>query len=213
MITKARDFAKNVHTGHFRRDGVTPYFTHLELVASNVESMLLEDNVLYSEIVSAAWLHDSVEDGRTTLDVIEMEFGKIVSFLVERLTHREDMDYDEYIYLALQTESTRLIKIADILANLSDSPTNKQVKKYTKALLILNTISQKKELAVLCTNDDNFHKPYRFSALPKKGSIYFIRGFRPPDCNGERNVYLLGINGTFSGGSEDGFKSHRFNTL
>ena len=58
--------------------------------------------------------------------------------MVKILTHSgKKEDYFDYVASAAQYENTRLIKIADVLANLADAPTQKQLIKYTKALKIL----------------------------------------------------------------------------
>jgi (p)ppGpp synthase/HD superfamily hydrolase len=140
-IKRAKEFAQLVHTNHFRRDGVTPYFTHLECVVNNLQIIIhsrkCEFKEFYEDMICAAWLHDSVEDKKTTYDTIKQMFGPTVELFVYHLTHQEDESYEEYIEFAAKTDHTRLIKIADILANLSDSPSKNQVAKYTKALKVL----------------------------------------------------------------------------
>ena len=139
--TKAREFARSVHEGHFRRDGETPYFKHLHDVVTNLYVMLYnrrdEYKEYYEDMICAAWLHDSIEDNKTTRIVIESEFGSAVAVLVDHLTHEKGESYEEYIEFTKNLNETRLIKIADILANLADSPSKKQIDKYTKALKIL----------------------------------------------------------------------------
>lgn len=141
QIQKAKDFAQLVHTNHFRRDGVTPYFNHLEAVVDNLETLLddrrWEFKIECEAMIMAAWLHDSVEDERTTIDIIHTEFGAQVANYVMNLTHDNAHLYMEYIHHVAANHTCRLIKIADILANLADSPTQKQIIKYTKALKVL----------------------------------------------------------------------------
>lgn len=143
QIEKAKAFAQEIHKGHFRRDGVTPYFSHLEAVVKNCNDLL---NLNFSaglyignndDIISAAWLHDSVEDGKTNLQDIETNFGVGVRILIQLLTHNKGEDYFDYIRRANKFADSRMIKIADVLANLADSPTQKQLVKYTEALKIL----------------------------------------------------------------------------
>jgi (p)ppGpp synthase/HD superfamily hydrolase len=141
-IEKARLYAKEKHTGHFRRDEVTPYFAHLEAVVANVIFIL--DNVYPNLsddecefIIIIAWLHDSIEDGRTTYDDILIHFGQHIADGVMVLTKKKGTDYFEYVRGIAQMLYFKIIKMADIIANLSDTPSNKQKLKYHKALLLL----------------------------------------------------------------------------
>ena len=142
LIEKAKEFAKQVHHNHFRRDGVTPYFSHLEAVVKNCVEMIGANGWNFEQkqienIIAAAYLHDSVEDGKTDLETIKSLFGFYVATTVEQLTHKKQEDYFRYVIRAAQYKEARLIKIADVLANLADSPTQKQLIKYTEALKIL----------------------------------------------------------------------------
>jgi (p)ppGpp synthase/HD superfamily hydrolase len=134
---QVKELARKLHEGHFRRDGVTPYFTHLERVASRVSGNSAHEEEIAKQI---AYLHDSIEDGRTTRTTLMM-LGVSPSVIqgVEVLTKDKYDDYLEYIKTLEYTHSyVRAVKIADILDNLSDSPSKKQIIKYAKALLILH---------------------------------------------------------------------------
>lgn len=142
LINNAKEFAQRVHHNHFRRDGVTPYFAHLEAVVKNCVEMIGANGWNFEQkqiknIIAAAYLHDSVEDGKTDLETIKSLFGVYVVTTVEQLTHKKEEDYFHYIIRAAQYKEARLIKIADVLANLADSPTQKQLAKYTEALKLL----------------------------------------------------------------------------
>jgi (p)ppGpp synthase/HD superfamily hydrolase len=129
----AKEFAKEKHKNHFRRDGVTPYFNHLEDVASLVKH-LTHDEFL----IGVAYLHDCVEDLHCDLPDIENEFDSETSRYVDVLTHKKSQNYEKYIKNIKEAgDSFCAIKIADILSNLSDNPTKKQVKKYAEALKVL----------------------------------------------------------------------------
>lgn len=58
MIDWAADVATDLHEGHFREDGVTPYIEHPKAVAQLVKRATGGDSIL----VSVAWLHDILED-------------------------------------------------------------------------------------------------------------------------------------------------------
>ncbi len=130
LSQKALDFAQARHQGQFRRDGVTPYFSHCEKVAS-----LIEDE----ELKAAAYCHDLIEDGRASYEEIRQELGAGIADAVVILTHNKEESYTEYVRRIRESAGGRMVpvKLADITANLSDSPTPSQVQKYYQALLIL----------------------------------------------------------------------------
>lgn len=126
----APEIAALAHAGQFRRDGVTPYIKHPEKVASFFEKGSVEWNV--------AWLHDVVEDTSMTLE--ELDSYNLPSGVVTNvywLTHRKSESYQEYIERLARGGIARKVKIADIFANLSDNPTERQKIKYADALKIL----------------------------------------------------------------------------
>ena len=133
LVKKARDFASKKHEGQTRRDG-RPYIVHPDKVAS-----LLDDDLLKA----IGLLHDTIEDTDATYEELEKEFGPSIAILVNILTHKENENYEQYIKrIKDKSDDFPLlikIKIADIVANLSDSPTEKQIKKYTMALTYLTT--------------------------------------------------------------------------
>lgn len=127
----ARAIAKKAHQGQFRRDGKTPYIKHPEAVAESVQAE-------GSEAVATAWLHDVLEDTETTSEQLrEAGIPPIVIDAVELLTREKGQSYEDYLHWVAQNEITRKVKIADILHNLGDHPTERQVEKYEKALKTL----------------------------------------------------------------------------
>jgi len=80
-LTRAFDFAAQLHRGQFRKGGTIPYLSHLLGVAS-----LVLENQGTEDLVIAALLHDAVEDqgGRQVLDLIRKDFGDRVAEVVER---------------------------------------------------------------------------------------------------------------------------------
>lgn len=146
LVEKARLFARTRHHGQFRRDNKNsfadqygacelkvPYFTHCEKVASLVDTDFEK---------AVAFCHDLIEDGKATEDELIENVSHNVHDVVSNLTHYKHEPYDEYI----KDIQTRVyshdsvvvrVKIADIVANLSDSPTQRQIEKYNKALRIL----------------------------------------------------------------------------
>ena len=80
MIQKAYDFGKKAHEGHTRYSG-EPYFIHPSAVAHHLARLGMD-----AETISAALLHDAIEDAKATPEEVEKEFGKEVLFLVEGVT-------------------------------------------------------------------------------------------------------------------------------
>ena len=79
-ISRAYKFAEERHEGQFRRSG-EPYIEH----PINVALLLLELG-LDDDCISAALLHDVVEDTETTLDEVKSQFGSEVAELVDGVT-------------------------------------------------------------------------------------------------------------------------------
>ena len=79
MVRKAYERAANAHTGQRRLSG-EEYVNHpLEVAA------ILADLELDAETISAALLHDTVEDTALTAEEVEREFGPEVARLVDGL--------------------------------------------------------------------------------------------------------------------------------
>lgn len=83
MIRKAAEFAKRVHEGKVRKGSEIPYIVH-PMEAAVIVSGLTGD----PEVISAALLHDVIEDTDTTYEELREEFGKRVADLV--LAESED---------------------------------------------------------------------------------------------------------------------------
>ncbi|PKN98208.1 MAG: (p)ppGpp synthetase [Chloroflexi bacterium HGW-Chloroflexi-4] len=84
MITHAYKYAETAHEGQKRASG-EPYITHCVAVA-----IILAEMQVQPIVVSAALLHDTVEDTHITLDDIRKEFGPEIGGLVDgvtKLTH------------------------------------------------------------------------------------------------------------------------------
>ena len=126
----ARKIATDAHDGQFRRDGITPYITHPEAVVNRVGN---DPNTL-----AVAWLHDVFEDTSETRESllakgIPLEVVRVVGVL----TRSPTLTYDQYLDSILADATATKVKIADMLANLADHPTEEQIRKYAKGLLTL----------------------------------------------------------------------------
>lgn len=140
-LTKlAYEIASEAHANDTRRGGL-PYMSHIDNVVEIATRMWPQTIGLVGRTVVAC-LHDVIEDhpdkySRESL----IERGIPGAYLVELdlLTHNKDMPYDSYIARIHKSgySIARHVKIADLLDNLTDSPSPKQVAKYTKALRTL----------------------------------------------------------------------------
>ena len=86
-ITKAIEFAAVAHDGMVRKKADTPYILHPLEAAVIVGSMTSDE-----DIISAALLHDVVEDTPVTIEEIEENFGSRVRMLVEAETENKRED-------------------------------------------------------------------------------------------------------------------------
>ena len=136
QFSLAIDVAEKAHLYQTRRDGETPYITHVRKV-HNIVFVRNNKKLNYIE-ETVALLHDTVEDTKLTLqDLRDMGFSDTVVDAVDALTHRVGETYEESILRAKANPIARKVKIADNLANLSDTPTDKQILKYAKSLQVL----------------------------------------------------------------------------
>ena len=77
MVQKAIDFATKVHEGQYRKGTDRPYIVHPMEVGKIVSTMTQDE-----EIISAAILHDTIEDTGVTYEDLKQEFGTRVADLV-----------------------------------------------------------------------------------------------------------------------------------
>jgi (p)ppGpp synthase/HD superfamily hydrolase len=135
LIENAKHIASRAHSGQHRRDGETPYIHHPAAVA---ERLVGEP----PEVVATAWLHDVLEDTETTSqDLHDAGITKDVVEAVQTLTKSDEVEYGEYLARVKANPIARKVKVADMLANLADSPTEKQIVKYASGLLFLTNAS------------------------------------------------------------------------
>lgn len=123
MVERAYQFALNAHLGQRRVSGAE-YISHPLGVAR-----ILADLQLDAVTISAALLHDVVEDTTVTGEEMEKEFGKEVAMLVDGVTKlsrieyksKEEQQLENYrkMFLAMAKDiRVVLIKLADRLHNM-----------------------------------------------------------------------------------------------
>lgn len=131
QVDKCRTIAISAHYGQFRRDGKTPYIEHCYAVARRVSG-------LGKDFVCVALLHDLLEDTTVSVqDLYDADISPNIIVAVIVLTKHKGVSYEDYLKNIRQNELARQVKIADMLSNLAESPTNEQIRKYSQGLLFL----------------------------------------------------------------------------
>ena len=134
IIEDARDalaYATKAHDGQTRSDG-SPYIKHPERVAQSVEKFKRSHNL--DALISAAYLHDTIEDTNTTHEDLERMFGGLVASLVQELTSDKEeikkIGKTQYLAnkMAKMSSYALVIKLADRLDNVQDIKTAKSKK-------------------------------------------------------------------------------------
>lgn len=144
---KAAAFAARAHRHGVRKDGQTPYISHVVRVALTIRQVFgFEDEA----VLAAALLHDTIEDTGTDYDEILEEFGPEVADLVALMTKdmrlvesARERAYDDQ--LRKGSWKARLIKLADVYDNLTDALQGKAS---------LGTMIDKAERAIGLAKDD-----------------------------------------------------------
>lgn len=119
VIDRARELAIARHAD--QRYGPHPYEYHL----AAVESVLRRYHVRDAELLSAAWLHDVVEDCGTGIGEIELRFGERVASLVWAVTdspgpNRRARKAATHLKIRC-TPGAAVLKAADRIANCEES--------------------------------------------------------------------------------------------
>ena len=146
-LNKVYTTADFAHLGQKRRTG-EPYIVHPERV-SEIVKQYYPDNKVARMI---ALLHDSLEDA---IDLGNVEDEEEMIALIDdsisdddiadevvnavlALTKPETADYESYLFSILDNKNAVIVKLADMLDNLTDNPSEKQKNKYKKALDSIN---------------------------------------------------------------------------
>jgi guanosine-3',5'-bis(diphosphate) 3'-pyrophosphohydrolase len=149
LIERAYEVAAQQHAGQVRKSG-DPFITHPLAVTT-----ILAELGMNSETLSAALLHDTVEDTDYTLTELRKEFGDDVATLVDGVTKLDKVKYGD----AAQAETVRkmvvamsrdirvlVIKLADRLHNMRTLrylPREKQEQKSREVLEIFAPLAHR----------------------------------------------------------------------
>ena len=127
LVSLAQRIATQAHSGQFRRGGEVPYIRHPEDVASRMGADAHEQTV--------AWLHDVIEDCDVTAeDLLNQGIPDRCVDAIVLMTKSKGVAYEDYLERICSNPLATRVKIADMISNLADNPTNKQLKKYAKGL-------------------------------------------------------------------------------
>ena len=125
-----QEIAELAHADQYRRDDLTPYITHPEAVANMFEPWSLEWQV--------AWTHDVLEDSWMTPEwLAENGVNESVVFILKALTKEKNEPYMDYIRRLLPYKAAVRVKLADMVVNLADAPSDRQKEKYQQAFPLL----------------------------------------------------------------------------
>lgn len=120
MIDRAKQLATERHEGQFRKGAEKlPYIVHCEEVAG-----LVERHGGNEDAIAAAWLHDVIEDTKTTLEEVEALFGGAVASIVDEVTDdpdhsKEDARAEQIRSAPFKSVSAALVKAADQTSNMN----------------------------------------------------------------------------------------------
>ncbi len=139
QIRKAYLFADKRHENQKRKSG-EPYVIHPVAVAEIVAEMGLD-----TDAITAALLHDCLEDTATSFDEVTKEFGLTVAHLVEGVTKLTRVEYSTLeeqqmenlrkMFLAMSRDiRVILIKIADRLHNMRTMQYQSAPKQISKSM-------------------------------------------------------------------------------
>jgi len=122
IFALACSFAAEKHKNQRRKDSAgTPYINH----PLEVSQLLCHAKVSNAEVLSAAVLHDTLEDTETTYAELEEHFGAGVAELVKEVTDDKSLPKVERKKLQVVHAATHmsfgatLIKLADKLSNIA----------------------------------------------------------------------------------------------
>ncbi len=141
-LDSAQVLSQWAHQGQKRRSG-EPYFLHPQEVANIVRNYYNDVSTYY-----VAMLHDALEDGIPLGNISDEEefFNMLAAEMpasaieeidniydaVVDLTKPKGSDYNEYVEQLTNNHIAFRVKLADMMQNVSDTPSERQLAKYAK---------------------------------------------------------------------------------
>lgn len=153
---KACKFAAEAHNGQLVPGTDLPYLVHLSLVSMEVIAAIGTDDRYDADLaMQCAWLHDTIEDTKTSYDDIADNFGVEVADGVQALTKDEGLPKSDQMADSLkrikgQPKEVWAVKMADRITNLQPPPpkwSQEKIAKYRiEALLIHDYLKEANEM-------------------------------------------------------------------
>ncbi len=146
-LFEAIAFAARAHQGQKRKDGLTPYVSHVFRVAMVVREVFGINDLA---MLTAAVLHDTIEDTTTDYDDLQEHFGDQIAGYVAALSKdkrlpEQERERDYQARLAASAWQVKVCKLADVFDNLNDSghmPPDKQARTLRNARRYLNALNR-----------------------------------------------------------------------
>ena len=132
LVEIAREMATKAHKDQ-KRWGGEPYIKHPESVVER-----LREDGFGDEFLCVGWLHDVVEDTDVTIEEIREKFGDEITDAVFAMTKKENVPYSLYIKTLARNNIAAVVKMADLMDNLSDLKDGQRRDKYELAYLYLH---------------------------------------------------------------------------
>jgi guanosine-3',5'-bis(diphosphate) 3'-pyrophosphohydrolase len=128
LVLQAVAFAARAHRHQIRKDGATPYVSHVFRACLTVRHVF---GIPDPRVLAAAVLHDTIEDTTTDYDDLKEHFGPEVAGWVALLSKDKRLEEGprEAAYkagLAAAPWQVQVCKLADVRDNLLDSVNSRQ---------------------------------------------------------------------------------------
>jgi (p)ppGpp synthase/HD superfamily hydrolase len=149
-LDHAYKFAKKRHdaTGAVRKFSKQPYIVHPLSVAEIVDAYTHHD----TDLICAAYLHDTVEDTPTSWDELNDKFGEQIADTVSELTNNKEdikkLGKENYMSRKMidLSDDALIIKLADQYYNINDHPGTEQHDRIVKNVTTLKRNRQLKPI-------------------------------------------------------------------
>jgi len=131
-IHNAWKLAKEVHKNQKRFNG-QPYINHIK----DIDKILDECGLWNEKTLLYSILHDTMEDSKDPNIINKLiKIDRNLPLRIGVLTHSKNETYEQYIdgIIACSDRNIVIVKIADMIQNLTEDPKKKQREKYRKAL-------------------------------------------------------------------------------
>ncbi len=145
-LQSAENFAKEKYLGNNRIDGTSQHQEHLGSVVARLKNLGITDQ----DTISAAWLHDVLDNTTISFDEIDQRFGSKVAVLILAISKDKSIprarQEEQYVkQLRNAPLDAKIIKLCDISANLrelkgSSFSKTRKLKEVKRNLYYLNVI-------------------------------------------------------------------------